>query len=115
MGLILITITLFALAMINVVTKKTATISGSIFTIVFFLAFFLSERQNREKQQQAAEERDKFQLDEQACGSFARSATCASGQPNRGGYPPRSSGAFGARVAEHQDGKARRHCRSGTR
>jgi amino acid transporter len=66
MGLILITITLFALAMINVVTKKTATISGSIFTVVFFLAFFLSERHNREKQQQAAVEREKFQLDEQA-------------------------------------------------
>jgi amino acid transporter len=65
-GLILITITLFALALINVLTKKTATISGSVFTVVFFLAFFLSERHNKEKRQRAAEEREKFRLDEQA-------------------------------------------------
>lgn len=34
---ILITVTLFSLAMINVLTKKTATISGSLFTLGFFL------------------------------------------------------------------------------
>jgi hypothetical protein len=51
---------------INVLTKKTATISGSIFTGVFFVAFFLSERHNKEKQQQTAKEQEKFRLDEQS-------------------------------------------------
>src|SRR5579884_2402871 len=46
-GLILITATLFLLALVNVVTKKTATISGSLFTVAFFTVFAISERKNR--------------------------------------------------------------------
>jgi hypothetical protein len=64
MGLILITATLFSLAIINVLTKKTATISGSIFTVAFFLVFHFSERHNRGRQQQALDLCDKFRLEE---------------------------------------------------
>lgn len=65
-GLISITAALFLLAIVNVVTKKTATISGSIFTIVFFTAFALSERHNRRKRTQIDTEHEKFRLDERA-------------------------------------------------
>ena len=63
-GLILITATLFLLAIVNVVTKKTATISGSIFTIAFFTVFAASERKNRHKRFHADAEREKFRLEE---------------------------------------------------
>lgn len=43
-GLMLITVMLFLLAGINSVTKKMATISGAIFTLVFFISFTLSEK-----------------------------------------------------------------------
>jgi len=48
-GLGLITVTLFALAIINVLTKKVATISGVTFTIIFFAMFSISERINQRK------------------------------------------------------------------
>lgn len=64
MGLILITVALFLLALTNVVTKKTATISGSIFTVVFFTAFTLSEWHNHRKRRRAEGEQEKFRLDE---------------------------------------------------
>jgi amino acid transporter len=63
-GLMVITVALFVLALINVVTKETATISGSIFTIGFFATFALSERHNRRKRQQTAAEQEKFRLEE---------------------------------------------------
>src|SRR6266699_2179061 len=43
-GLALITVVLFSLAGINLLTKTTATISGVAFTIIFFTAFSLSEK-----------------------------------------------------------------------
>src|SRR5437867_2426553 len=43
-GLMLITVVLFSLAGINLLTKTTATISGAVFTIIFFTAFSLSEK-----------------------------------------------------------------------
>jgi amino acid transporter len=64
LGLILITASLFALAVVNVLTKKTATISGSIFTLAFFLVFSLSERRNRGRLQQARSDCEKFRLEE---------------------------------------------------
>ncbi len=64
LGLILITVSLFLLALVNVVTKKTATISGSIFTVGFFTAFALSEQHNRRKQMAADAEGEKFRLEE---------------------------------------------------
>lgn len=65
LGLILITASLFLLAIVNVVTKKTATISGSIFTIGFFTAFTLSEQHNRRKRMGIDSDVDKFRLEEQ--------------------------------------------------
>jgi hypothetical protein len=61
LGLILIVFVLFCLAVINVLTKKTATISGSIFTAAFFLVFWFSERHNRSKRRRAEDE-EKFLL-----------------------------------------------------
>jgi amino acid transporter len=48
-GLALITIALFALALVNVLTKKVATISGISFTIAFFLLFQISEHLNKRR------------------------------------------------------------------
>jgi amino acid transporter len=48
-GLAIITIALFMLATINVLTKKVATISGVSFTLVFFSLFTISERINLRK------------------------------------------------------------------
>ncbi len=61
-GLTLITITLFALAIINVVTKKVATISGASFTIAFFIVFKLSEAYNRRHTAAHSQEMEKFNL-----------------------------------------------------
>jgi amino acid transporter len=62
-GLILITITLFALATVNVLTKKVATISGVSFTIIFFVVFELSDIGNRKRRIGHAQEMEKFRLD----------------------------------------------------
>src|SRR5215472_1261582 len=43
-GLALITLALFGMATVNVLTKKVATISGLSFTVVFFIVFELSEQ-----------------------------------------------------------------------
>lgn len=59
-GLAVITILLFLLAGINVLTKTTATIAGTIFTIVFFVAFSLSERYYKPKEKRE-EEKNKGQ------------------------------------------------------
>ncbi len=47
LGLTFITVTLFLLAGINALTKKTATISGITFTLVFFAAFTIFERRRQ--------------------------------------------------------------------
>ncbi len=44
LGLIATTAILFTMAIVNLFTKKAATIAGGIFTVVFFIAFTLSER-----------------------------------------------------------------------
>ena len=49
-GLGLITIVLFSLAGINLLTKTTATISGAAFTVIFFTAFSLSEKHYARKE-----------------------------------------------------------------
>jgi len=61
-GLSLITLTLIAFATINVLTKKTATISGVVFTAGFFIAFQLSERYNRKRHAVHAADMEKFNL-----------------------------------------------------
>jgi len=50
-GLALITIALFTLAVVNVLTKKVATISGVSFTLIFFAIFSISERINLRKKE----------------------------------------------------------------
>jgi amino acid transporter/nucleotide-binding universal stress UspA family protein len=62
-GLALITIVLFALACINVLTKKVATISGMTFTATFFVIFVLSEKYNRRRRPLHSEDQEKFRLD----------------------------------------------------
>ncbi len=61
-GLGLITIALFGLATVNVLTKKTATVSGAIFTLVFFATFELSERYYRSRKEQHNPEMEKFSV-----------------------------------------------------
>ncbi len=65
-GLAMITVTLFALAIVNVLTKKVATISGASFTIVFFIVFELSEAYNRRHKPAQPQEMEKFRLDARA-------------------------------------------------
>ncbi len=62
-GLALTTLALFALAIVNVFTKKVATISGVTFTVAFFIAFELTEQYNRRKHKGHAEETEKFRID----------------------------------------------------
>ena len=62
-GLVMITVALFSLACINVMTKKVATISGLSFTIAFFIAFELSEHYNKRNRKAHQEEMEKFRLD----------------------------------------------------
>ena len=65
-GLFLITATLFFLAVVNVLTKKVATISGLAFTIVFFIVFELSELYNKKRHKHTGHEAEKFRLDTHA-------------------------------------------------
>ena len=48
-GLGLITLTLIALCVINLVTKQVATISGIAFTLIFFAVFIASERTTKKR------------------------------------------------------------------
>src|SRR4029078_5097212 len=64
-GLGLITLVLFAVAIVNLFTKETATLSGVIFTPLFYAAFVASERDMRKRRAHAAEHpehSDQFQL-----------------------------------------------------
>ncbi len=65
-GLALITLALFGMATINVLTKKVATISGLTFTIAFFIVFELSEAYNRRRRRGHEEETEKFRVDARA-------------------------------------------------
>ncbi|HEY7391548.1 MAG TPA: APC family permease [Bryobacteraceae bacterium] len=62
-GLALTTLALFALASINVLTKRVATISGASFTVAFFIVFELTERYNRRKNRGHKKEIEKFRID----------------------------------------------------
>lgn len=63
LGLFLITATLFSLAVVNVLTKKVATISGLAFTIAFFIVFESSELYNKRNRKHHGQEAEKFRLD----------------------------------------------------
>ncbi len=62
-GLGLITLVLFAIAAINILTKKVATVTGLSFTCAFFIAFEITERLNRRSRQAHTQELEKFRLD----------------------------------------------------
>src|SRR5215470_9558959 len=62
LGLGLITVLLFAIAGINLLTKQVATISGAAFTLVFFSMFLISEWHSERRRGQAHVEVDQFQL-----------------------------------------------------
>ena len=66
LGLMMITMALFALAIVNVLTKRVATISGVTFTILFFIVFEISDVYNRKRQATHAQEMEKFRLDTRA-------------------------------------------------
>jgi amino acid transporter len=66
LGLMMITVALFALAIVNVLTKKVATISGVTFTILFFIVFEISDVYNRKRKATHAQEMEKFRLDTRA-------------------------------------------------
>jgi nucleotide-binding universal stress UspA family protein len=61
-GLAAITVTLFALCMINLFTKQVATMSGVAFTIILFVVFTVSEKSTR-KRATAHAELDQFNLE----------------------------------------------------
>jgi amino acid transporter len=63
LGLMMITVALFALAIVNVLTKKVATISGVIFTVAFFIVFEASDIYNRKRKTGQGHEMEKFRLD----------------------------------------------------
>jgi nucleotide-binding universal stress UspA family protein len=63
LGLTLITAALFSLAIINLFTKRVATISGLAFTIAFFIIFEGSEIYNRRNRKHQGQELEKFNLD----------------------------------------------------
>ncbi len=60
-GLGLITLALFAIAVINLFTKKVATIWGLAFTVCIFVVFTISEHYNRRKTKQGGD-LEKFRL-----------------------------------------------------
>ncbi|HYM12796.1 MAG TPA: amino acid permease [Bryobacterales bacterium] len=62
-GLSLITLALFSMAITNLFTKKTATIWGFGFTIVIFAVFELSEQYNRRRGVGHLQELEKFRLE----------------------------------------------------
>ena len=65
-GLGLITLALFSLSIINVLTKKVATISGIAFTLLFFTMFEITELLNRRRMKVTHEDasHEKFKLDQ---------------------------------------------------
>jgi amino acid transporter len=66
LGLFLITLSLFSMAVINVLTKKVATISGLAFTLAFFIIFESSELYNKRNRKHTGQESEKFRLDTHA-------------------------------------------------
>lgn len=62
LGLALITLVLFALAIVNLFTKKVATVWGFGFTVCIFTVFVLSERYNRRRMAGQRTDLEKFRL-----------------------------------------------------
>jgi len=65
-GLLSIFLALFSISIVNLFTKSVATVSGVIFTAVFYAIFTFSEHQNMRKHALAARQmKDQFQLEHQ--------------------------------------------------
>ncbi len=64
-GLALIFLVLLATAAMNLITKKVATVSGSIFTAIFFGVFLYSEHWNERRHANAHSSEEKFNLREE--------------------------------------------------
>src|ERR1700750_1742970 len=65
-GLISVFLVLFSTAVVNLVTKSVATVSGVIFAAVFFIIFSLSERNNRRRHDLTTMQmKEHFQLEHQ--------------------------------------------------
>jgi nucleotide-binding universal stress UspA family protein len=62
-GLGITTLILFTLAVVNVITKKVATISGASFTAAFFIVFELTEQYNKRHRKGDHHETEKFNVD----------------------------------------------------
>jgi len=62
-GLGLITTFLFTLAVTNLMTKRIATVSGIIFTLVFYIIFHFSEQYHKRHRSGVGHETEKFLLD----------------------------------------------------
>ena len=62
-GLVLITLTLFAVAIANLLTKQFATIYGVSFTLLLFVLFSVSERINLARRQTRAKGLEEFNLE----------------------------------------------------
>jgi len=66
LGLSVIAVILFSIAGVNLITKEVATVSGVLFTLVFFIIFVASERINdRQRGAEAHVEMDQFRLQPQ--------------------------------------------------
>ncbi len=61
-GVMIVTLALVSIALTNLLTKKTATISGILFTVALFTLFTVSERINRRKLDLTSSNLDRFQL-----------------------------------------------------
>jgi len=59
-GIILVALVLVAVAVSNLITKRIATISGVIFTGVFFVIFYISEKINERNREDDAEPEEKL-------------------------------------------------------
>jgi hypothetical protein len=71
-GLALILLVLFATAVMNLITKRVATVSGSVFTVVFFIIFLFSERWNERHHADAHDVHEKFNLRQESDLAAAR-------------------------------------------
>jgi amino acid transporter len=63
LGLGAIAAILFSIAGINLITKEVATVSGVVFTLIFFSIFLASERINRRKLDRSMASLDQFRLE----------------------------------------------------
>ena len=61
-GVALISVVLFATAIVNLLTKQLATIAGVIFSAIFFMVFTVTERANAEEHKKGESELEQFRV-----------------------------------------------------